>query len=77
MRYPIVVDGRNLFKPDLMHHHGFTYISVGRPAVCPEASPEPVSQLAARAAEPQPQRQRRRNLLRSLSIPKNKLAIPV
>jgi UDPglucose 6-dehydrogenase len=35
MRYPIVVDGRNLFDPKLMHLHGFTYISVGRPAVYP------------------------------------------
>jgi len=35
MRYPIVVDGRNLFDPKEMQEHGFTYISVGRPAVYP------------------------------------------
>ena len=35
LRYPIVVDGRNLFDPRLMQEHGFTYISVGRPAVYP------------------------------------------
>jgi UDPglucose 6-dehydrogenase len=35
MRYPIVVDGRNLFDPKVMHQHGFIYISVGRPAVYP------------------------------------------
>jgi len=35
MRYPIVVDGRNLFDPKIMNQHGFTYISVGRPAVYP------------------------------------------
>jgi UDPglucose 6-dehydrogenase len=35
MRYPIVVDGRNLFDPQVMHDHGFTYISIGRPAVYP------------------------------------------
>jgi len=35
MRYPIVVDGRNLFDPKVMHDLGFTYISVGRPAVYP------------------------------------------
>jgi UDPglucose 6-dehydrogenase len=35
MRYPIVVDGRNLFDPDVMHENGFTYISIGRPAVYP------------------------------------------
>ena len=35
MRYPIVVDGRNLFDPKTMHDSGFTYISIGRPAVYP------------------------------------------
>jgi UDPglucose 6-dehydrogenase len=35
MRYPIVVDGRNLFDPQLLAEHGFTYISIGRPAVYP------------------------------------------
>jgi UDPglucose 6-dehydrogenase len=35
MRYPIVVDGRNLFDPALMQEFGFTYISIGRPAVYP------------------------------------------
>ena len=35
MRYPIVVDGRNLFDPKEMHDMGFTYISIGRPAVYP------------------------------------------
>jgi UDPglucose 6-dehydrogenase len=35
MRYPIVVDGRNLFDPRVMHEQGFTYISIGRPAVYP------------------------------------------
>jgi UDPglucose 6-dehydrogenase len=32
VRFPIVVDGRNLYKPALMEKHGFTYVSVGRPA---------------------------------------------
>ena len=35
MRYPIVVDGRNLYAPELMLEHGFSYISVGRSAVAP------------------------------------------
>jgi UDPglucose 6-dehydrogenase len=35
MRYPIIVDGRNLFEPAVMHDLGFTYISIGRPAVYP------------------------------------------
>ncbi|MFZ0302198.1 MAG: UDP-glucose/GDP-mannose dehydrogenase family protein [Terracidiphilus sp.] len=32
MRFPIVIDGRNLFNPATMQEHGFTYVSVGRPA---------------------------------------------
>jgi UDPglucose 6-dehydrogenase len=32
VRFPIVIDGRNLYKPETMHEHGFTYVSVGRPA---------------------------------------------
>ena len=33
IRFPIVIDGRNLYKPQQMLDHGFTYLSVGRPAV--------------------------------------------
>jgi UDPglucose 6-dehydrogenase len=32
IRFPIVIDGRNLYKPQQMQEHGFTYVSVGRPA---------------------------------------------
>ena len=32
VRFPIVIDGRNLYKPQEMFEHGFTYVSVGRPA---------------------------------------------
>ena len=35
LRYPIVVDGRNLFDPDQMAQAGFIYYSVGRPEVYP------------------------------------------
>ena len=31
MRYPIVVDGRNLYDPNVMVENGITYFSVGRP----------------------------------------------
>ena len=32
LRFPIVIDGRNLYKPEEMTDHGFTYVSIGRPA---------------------------------------------
>jgi UDPglucose 6-dehydrogenase len=35
LRYPIVVDGRNLYDPQVMLEHGFTYLSIGRPAAYP------------------------------------------
>ena len=32
LRFPIIIDGRNLYKPQEMLNQGFTYVSVGRPA---------------------------------------------
>jgi UDPglucose 6-dehydrogenase len=32
VRFPIVIDGRNLYKPQKMQDRGFTYVSVGRPS---------------------------------------------
>jgi UDPglucose 6-dehydrogenase len=32
VRFPIVIDGRNLYRPQVMLDHGFTYVSMGRPA---------------------------------------------
>ena len=46
LRYPIIIDGRNLYDPQVMLQHGFTYLSVGRPAAHPvreiKPQPEPV-----------------------------------
>ena len=42
MRYPIVIDGRNLFDPRVMMEHGFTYLSIGRPAATPSREPATV-----------------------------------
>ncbi|HEX6773917.1 MAG TPA: UDP-glucose/GDP-mannose dehydrogenase family protein [Acidobacteriaceae bacterium] len=35
LHYPIVIDGRNLYDPKEMLERGFTYLSVGRPAMYP------------------------------------------
>jgi UDPglucose 6-dehydrogenase len=35
LRFPIVIDGRNLYPPQQMVDHGFTYVSVGRPVYSP------------------------------------------
>jgi UDPglucose 6-dehydrogenase len=37
LKYPIVIDGRNLYDPEVMGAGGFTYYSIGRPTMLPEA----------------------------------------
>jgi UDPglucose 6-dehydrogenase len=39
LRYPIVIDGRNLYDPRTMMEHGFTYLSIGRATTTPEREP--------------------------------------
>jgi len=41
LKYPIVIDGRNLYSRDAMLKAGLTYISVGRSTLPPIASTEP------------------------------------
>jgi UDPglucose 6-dehydrogenase len=39
LRYPIIIDGRNLYDPDVMAAQGFTYYSVGRATCHPDGVP--------------------------------------
>jgi UDPglucose 6-dehydrogenase len=43
LKYPIVIDGRNLYDPEVMAANGLTYYSVGRAA----SSPEPTASAVA------------------------------
>lgn len=35
LRYPIIIDGRNLFNPEDVRKHGFICLSMGRPGILP------------------------------------------
>jgi UDPglucose 6-dehydrogenase len=50
MRQPVLVDLRNIYRPADLAEAGFTYVSVGRPGVRPEAkdAPQAPIDLAAR-----------------------------
>ncbi len=39
LKYPIIIDGRNLYDPEVMAASGFTYYSVGRAASHPDGVP--------------------------------------
>jgi UDPglucose 6-dehydrogenase len=45
LHFPIVIDGRNLYKPEVMNDHGFTYVSIGRPAAYNAQQGKPKKQL--------------------------------
>ncbi|MDR3751401.1 MAG: UDP-glucose/GDP-mannose dehydrogenase family protein [Terracidiphilus sp.] len=47
VRFPIVIDGRNLYKTAEMERQGFTYVSVGRPAIYPVPQSSAQAMLAS------------------------------
>ena len=49
LKYPIVLDGRNLYEPATMAEHGFSYYSVGRPAAVMDDTAEVQSKKRERA----------------------------
>src|SRR6201997_723631 len=49
LRYPIVIDVRNLYDPEVMSAQGFTYYSVGRAASHPDGIPAPVAKNGKKA----------------------------
>ena len=49
LKFPIVIDGRNLYDPEVMSAQGFTYYSVGRTASHPDGIPAPVAKNGKKA----------------------------
>ena len=49
LRYPIVVDGRNLYSREAMKQHGFLYVSMGRAAAELETHPSSALKLNTRS----------------------------
>jgi UDPglucose 6-dehydrogenase len=39
LRHPIIIDGRNMYKSEVVADHGFSYFSVGRQEAVPVATP--------------------------------------
>jgi UDPglucose 6-dehydrogenase len=48
LRYPIVIDGRNLYSCDVMARNGLMYVSMGRPTGQPASSAAAAGMLAAK-----------------------------
>ena len=55
LKYPIVIDGRNLYEPNQMADAGLTYHSVGRPVGMPERAPTALHQSDLKLSIPAPQ----------------------
>jgi UDPglucose 6-dehydrogenase len=46
LRHPIIIDLRNIYQPEEMRRHGFTYVSIGRPVVTGIAAVEDIAMSA-------------------------------
>ena len=55
LRYPIVIDGRNMFSPATMAERGFTYTSVGRGDVHHQTGGAQKSAAAKKSADHRPE----------------------
>jgi UDPglucose 6-dehydrogenase len=52
LKYPLIIDGRNLYDPDVVAANGLGYTSIGRPDVFPNDHPATqVTPQRTRAAE--------------------------
>ena len=47
---PLIVDGRNMLDATQLAHHGFHYVSVGRPSMMPVQSPSTANDVQSLAA---------------------------
>jgi UDPglucose 6-dehydrogenase len=54
MHFPVVVDGRNLYEPEHMLEHGFTYVSVGRPPMHGTPKAEKQTESTVEMSKPSP-----------------------
>jgi UDPglucose 6-dehydrogenase len=48
LKFPIIIDGRNLYRPEIMAENGFTYVSMGRPSsfYAAQGKPRGIFQIA-------------------------------
>ena len=54
MTTPVIIDLRNIYRPEELHRHGFAYASVGRPSDYPSfEKPVSITSMPQNAAHPE------------------------